>query len=262
MCTALCVAVLAFWDADLQANNQGSSSDSLIPSITQIDVNDDGELVVSGEVSFQVQGKTRTAKFDDVVINLELAEDQTGATTCPILDITLDPISFSLRGLLVETSQICLNVTPEEEEEIGEVLCEIGELLEEGTPLDPEDLSDAQLEDLQDELDDLLNAALQSIGDAKITDIDQLKGRNRNKLTLELEPLDTTLEGQTVTLDDCEGGPVTVEITVRQGHRLGNQLNKILRRGGDIEVGSTLEEVVDALLENGGHKGRGGHGKN
>jgi hypothetical protein len=51
-------------------------------------------------------------------------------------------------------------------------------------------------------------------------------------------------------LDDCDNGPVTVDITARRGGLLGNLLCGLLHGGGGITLGTTLGELIDALLGN------------
>ena len=68
-------------------------------------------------------------------------------------------------------------------------------------------------------------------------------------LHLELGPLDLTLLGLEVILDDCDGGPVVVDITGQRGrgNLLGNLLCGLLGSGrlglGDI-LGDILEDIL------------------
>jgi hypothetical protein len=73
------------------------------------------------------------------------------------------------------------------------------------------------LEDLQGGLTDLINEALEKSWDAAIADIIHQNGRKCAILNLELGPVDLTLLGLNVHLDDCDDGPVTVDITARRG---------------------------------------------
>ena len=79
---------------------------NVIPTITDIGVVN-GQLVASGTATAILHGKTTTVPFA-APVNLALADDQTGAGACPILDLMLGPINLDLLGLVVETSPICL----------------------------------------------------------------------------------------------------------------------------------------------------------
>lgn len=228
---------------------QKPSGIEIIPTITGISLNDAGDLVASGTATVQKKnGITKTVEFSDVPVSLALADDQTGAGTCPILDLMLGPIDLNVLGLIVETSEICLKITAVEGGGLlGDLLCDISGLLLPGLPLDTGALTGNQLEDLLDGLTDLINEALENLLDAAITDIIHQHGRECAILNLELGPVDLTLLGLNVHLDDCDDGPVTVDITARRGQLLGNLLCGLLR-GSTLDVGSTLQDILDALL--------------
>jgi hypothetical protein len=237
-------------EAQAQGRGKGQKVEelSVVPTITEISLDDDGQLVASGGASLKNKGKGKEASFSNVSINISLAEDQTGATDCPFLDIELESISMNLQGLIVETGPVCLNITGYDEgEELGELLCELADLLDPELPLDPTvDLTEEELAALLPALEDLLNEALASLSDAVITEVGDKRGRTGGTLSLELEAAETSLLGLEVSLDDCEDGPVTVEITARRGQLLGNALSGLLKKGG-IEEGDTLGDLVEAL---------------
>jgi hypothetical protein len=68
-------------------------------------------------------------------------------------------------------------------------------------------------------------------------------------LHLELGPLDLTLLGLNVHLDNCHNGPVTVDITAvtGQGNLLGNLLCGLLGHNG-LNLGATLQQLIQQLL--------------
>ena len=68
-------------------------------------------------------------------------------------------------------------------------------------------------------------------------------------LNLELGPIDLTLLGLNVHLDNCANGPITVDITAvtGQGNLLGNLLCELLD-GGLINLGSTLQGILNQLI--------------
>lgn len=61
--------------------------------------------------------------------------------------------------------------------------------------------------------------------------------------------MDLTLLGLQVVLDDCDGGPVVVDITAEtgSGNLLGNLLCGLLD-GGGINLGDTLGDILNGLL--------------
>jgi hypothetical protein len=236
---------------DAPAKQAGPSSLQVIPTITDIAFNSAGDLVASGQALVENRGRTTTVPFDNVPVSLALADDQTGAGTCPILDLTLGPINLNVLGLIVETSQICLKLTALEDGGLlGELLCAVGDLLSPGIPLNAAlALPATQLDSLLTELENLLNAALDRLVDAVVTNITELRGRDCAILNLELGPVNLTLLGLNVRLDDCEGGPVTVDITARRGQLLGNLLCGLLHGGGGLlGLDSTLQNILDGLL--------------
>jgi hypothetical protein len=68
-------------------------------------------------------------------------------------------------------------------------------------------------------------------------------------LHLELGPIDLTLLGLQVILDDCGGGPVVVDLTAQtgKGKLLGNLLCELLG-GGSINLGGSLGSILDQIL--------------
>lgn len=144
--------------------------------------------------------------------------------TCPVLHLALGPINLSLLGLNVDTSPICLDITAIEGGGLlGDLLCSISTQLLAGTPIDVilGGLSTDQLGLLDRGLTQLLNQAVF----IPLTSSDAVSAATCNVLNLSLGPLDLTLLGLNVHLDDCSGGPVTLDITAtRGGGLLGNLL--------------------------------------
>jgi hypothetical protein len=68
-------------------------------------------------------------------------------------------------------------------------------------------------------------------------------------LHLELGPLNLNLLGLQVVLDDCDDGPVVVDITGQtgKGRLLGNLLCELLG-GGLISIDSTLQGILNQIL--------------
>jgi len=235
---------------DIQAKPALNTID-LIPTVTSVTLQD-GQLVASGNVTAFIKGKTFTRTFSGVPINISLAPNQ-AVTTCPILDLQLGPITVDLLGLVVETSPICLEITAHQGAGLlGNLLCGVARLLQAGVPLDAilADLSAIDLQNLLDGLRDLLNGALGNLSQAILTAISLVGAQHTCAiLHLELGPLDLTLLGLEVVLDDCANGPVVVDITGQtgRGKLLGNLLCELLG-GGLISIGSTLQGILNQIL--------------
>ena len=254
---ALVMTGLGEVHAQGQGQGQGrgllGSSFTITPTITEIGLNEEGDLVASGNVTAEIRGRSTTSSFTDVPVNLSPAEDQSEAGECPVLDLELGPIDLNLLGLIVETSPICLQITAYEDGGLlGDLLCSVSGLLADELPLGDvlAGLTEDDLNNLLMGLEDLLNEALGSLSGAEVTNITDVRGEGTtcSILNLELGPVDLTLLGLNVHLDDCDDGPVTVDITAQRGQLLGNLLCGLLHRGGGIDLGSTLQDIVDGLL--------------
>ena len=224
---------------------------NVVPTITSVTLNNAGQLVAAGDVTAVVRGQTVTAPFSNIPVTLELAADQSAAGECPILDLTLAPITLNLLGLVVETSPICLTITAYDGGGLlGDLLCAVAGLLGDGISLGDilgASLPPVQVDGLLAGIEDLLNEALGALEGALITNITHLTGRTCAILNLELGPVDLTLLGLNVHLDDCDEGPVTVDITAQRGQLLGNLLCGLLG-GGGLTLGDTLAALVGGLL--------------
>jgi hypothetical protein len=169
----------------------------------------DGKLIATG-----VAG-SRTFETD---ITLSATPSLTPGA-CPILNLQLGAIHLTLLGLNVDTSPICLDVTAHAGQGLlGDLLCAIANLLSSGTPLATilGTLSPAQLTTLDAGLTSVLNQAVF----IPLTSSPALIGASCNILNLALGPLDLNLLGLQVELDDCSGGPVTVDVTATPGSGL------------------------------------------
>ncbi len=131
---------------------------------------------------------------------------------------------------------------------LGELLCGVAGLIGGGLDLTLAELEvTGQLNALLGGIAQLLNGVLGNLADAVIADIQHLSGRTCAILNLELAPVDLTLLGLNVHLDDCENGPVTVDITAVKGQLLGNLLCGLLG-GGGLSLGDTLGLLIGGLL--------------
>ncbi|MFL5244763.1 MAG: hypothetical protein ACJ8FY_21895 [Gemmataceae bacterium] len=165
-------------------------------------------------------------------IPLTLTASQTGST--PILDLDLAPIHLDLLGLKVDTSAICLDITAQSGPGnlLGNLLTDVANLLNQGIPLNQvlAGLSSTQLNTLNTGLTSLLNGALSTLtstSTAASSGGTSVSSTSTTRiLHLSVGPLDLNLLGLDVTLDNCNNGPVTVDITAQSGP--GNLLGNLL----------------------------------
>ncbi len=252
---ALMIAVIASPALAAKPANKpgkGPNGPTLLPlRITDVVVNEAGD------------GLTAVGQIGDQVVNLPLAlglsDNQDGAhADCPILDLALGPINLDLLGLNVVTSEICLRITaePGDGNLLGNLLCGVAGLLDDGVSLGDilDTLDAAELAALTDGLTELLNGALKEItaptsfAGVGSTTPEAAAAGMCDILSLELGPIDLNLLGLDVELDDCDGGPVTVDIFAEagRGNLLGNLLCDI---AGLLDGGLDLDEL-DNVLDN------------
>ena len=182
---------------------------------------------------------------------------------CPILNLELGPIDLDVLGLVVETSEICLRVTaePGPGNLLGNLLCSVAGLLDSSGPLDPALPIGTVLNGTQPGLDagavtnvlnglgGLLNGALQNIlAPTSVVGVTQAapSALSTDILNLSLGPVDLNLLGLDVELDDCEGGPVTVDISAEAGpgKLLGNLLTGLL---GILDTPANAIAIINSI---------------
>jgi len=192
-------------------------------SITNV-VNQAGNLVANG-----LLGSTPFT----APLSLSTSPNAANAA-CPILDLTLGPIDLNLLGLEVKTSQICLNLTalPGSGNLLGNLLCDVSHLLDSGTPLGTilGGLTSTDLSSLTSGITGLLNGALGQVTTPFSGPTSQVTANgDTNVLNLSLGPVDLNLLGLNVHLDDCNNGPVTVDIIAHSGpgNLLGNLIGAV-----------------------------------
>lgn len=175
------------------------------------------------------------------------------AATCPILDLSLGPINLSLLGLNVDTSPICLVITAQQGGGLlGDLLCGIANLLNQGTPLADilAGLTQTQLDTLNFGLTQLLNQAVF----IPLTSSNAVTGATCSVLSLSLGPLDLTLLGLRVQLNNCSNGPVTLDVTATQGGGLLGDLlcglTNLLNNNGPNQTAPVMNLLrqISALL--------------
>lgn len=188
-------------------------------------------------------------------ITLTPGETPAGAS-CPILNLSLGPINLDLLGLNVDTSPICLDITavPGSGALLGNLLCGIANLLNGGLSQSAvlAGLSAQDLATLDSGLTQLLNQAVF----VPLSNSEALQAATCSVLSLALGPVDLNLLGLRVELDDCSGGPVTLDITADPaGGLLGgllcslaNLLNGSGGLTGILAVLRNISALIGALV--------------
>jgi hypothetical protein len=228
---------------------RGGTSINVIPTITSVSLVN-GVLVATGNATATIHGETTTVPFS-APVNITLAQIQPPGAICPVLDLSLGPINLDLLGLVVQTSRICLTITAQQGGGLlGDLLCGLGQALAGGATLNDALAASPDLNALLGGITSLLNGALGQLNNATLISITQVGTHHTCAiLHLELGPLDLTLLGLEVVLDNCANGPVTVDITgvTGQGNLLGNLLCQLLG-GGLINLGTTLQQLLNQII--------------
>jgi hypothetical protein len=227
------------------------TSISIIPTITSVALVN-GVLTATGTATAVIHGQTTTVPFS-APIEVTASPNPDPTDPCAILDLRLGPIHLNLLGLDVQTSPICLVLTGFANGGLlGQLLCGLANALNNGIPLVDflGSLTTDQLNTLLGGLTDILNGTLSNLYDATLISIQQV-GRHHTCaiLHLELGPLNLTLLGLNIVLDNCANGPITVDITgiTGPGNLLGNLLCELL--GGNlINLGATLQGILNQII--------------
>lgn len=199
---------------------KAASSDLATIRITSV-VLENGQLIARGLIGNQALTAPLTAS----------TSPNPADATCPILNLEIGALHLDLLGLVVDTSDICIRITAHEGEGLlGDLLCGISGAL--GRP-GPGGilgnilggLSQANLNEVLGGLTRVLDRVFGQLGSpANLLGVTQVG--STNILNLEVGPIDLNLLGLQVEADDCDGGPITVDITAEQGpgKLLGNLL--------------------------------------
>jgi hypothetical protein len=190
-----------------------------------------------------VTGTLAGLPFTTTITNFALQGDNptTPQVECSVLDLELAPIHLALLGLHVDTGAICLAITATPGGGLlGDLLCSLAG----GIPaaILPTVL---QVNALQSGLVAVLNEALgrnlqpaQADGDSVCTGACEI-------LSLSLGPLNVSLLGVNVSLDDCEGGPVQVCISASRGEGILGDL--LCGLAGPLVSRLTLADIVQLI---------------
>jgi len=220
-----------------------ASAASLLPiNITNVVVNTaNGAITAVGTIGNQVF---------TAVGQISLAPAASGTTS--ILSLHLDEIHLDLLGLKVDTSKICLDITAQSGPGnlLGNLLTDVAGLLNSPTPPSIGSilggLTTTQVNTLAGGLTDALNGAFGALGSPSAA-----TGANSttNILHLSLGPVDLNLLGLDVHLDNCNNGPVTVDISAEAGpgKLLGNLLTSVSHLLDSPAAGNALTNALNRV---------------
>jgi hypothetical protein len=148
---------------------------------------------------------------------------------CAVLNLSLAPIDISLLGLHIDTSPICLDITATHGQGIlGDLLCSLAGA---GGVLDVVN-SILNSADFLSSLSTVLNQALGQAGTAHGHAAGMVCTGDCQVLDVVLGPLNLSLLGVHVKLDDCSNGPVEVCVSATASEGLLGQLLCGLAGGG------------------------------
>jgi hypothetical protein len=172
---------------------------------------------------------------------------------CLILNLMIGPIHLDLLGLVVDTSPICLSITAMSGNGnlLGNLLCDIANLLNQGVPLNQ------VLSGLTTQQQVLLTRGLGSMFNTTALDLTAFSSVSNmtmcNILDLSMGPVELTLLGLNVHLDNCDNGPITLTITAQSGpgNLLGNlicDLAHLLDHHAGQQVIMTVENLIAGVI--------------
>jgi len=193
----------------------------------------DGVVKGAGTVTGTIGGLPFTTQITDFTLDTLANDPATPAAECAILHLELAPIDLDLLGLHVDTSAICLDVTATEGGGVlGNLLCGLAD----GTITLP--LGQVPLGDLTTGLTGLLNGALAQAppgqGGGGGGGAQDICDGECEILDLTLGPIDLSLLGLNVSLDNCANGPVQVCVSASRGEGLlGNLLCGLTNPNGN-----------------------------
>jgi hypothetical protein len=209
----------------------------------------DNVLKAAGKVSGTLAGRPFTTDITNFA--LQLAPDDAAPTDCSVLNLQLAPIHLTLLGLHADTSAICLDITATPSPDgglLGDLLCSLagggGILGGLAAPVLP---TADDVTDLSGGLLDVLNGALGDLlpgGDGN----DSVCTGDCHVLELALGPVDLSLLGLNVSLDDCDNGPVQVCVSATAAEGLlGGLLCGLTGNGGILGNLGVLQQLLDTL---------------
>ena len=195
-------------------------------TITGVTLSSTGQLTANGTIGSHAFSTPVTITTS----NAAGTGTSAATTSTPILNLHLAPIDLNVLGLEVKTSEICLNVSAQSGPGnlLGNLLGGIANSLNSGTSLGSilSGLTSAQQNTLTGGLTGLLNGGLAAVNTQATASPSPLAN---DILHLSLGPVNLNLLGLNVNLDNCAGGPVTVDVIANTGpgDLLGNLVSDV-----------------------------------
>jgi len=196
-----------------------------------------------------VANATLLGQAFQIPLTLSVPAGQLAGSTTQILNLHLGEIHLNVLGLKVDTSEICLNISAKSGPGnlLGNLLTDVTHALDNGLPLGGilGGLSSTQLNRLTTGLTGLLNEGLGKLTSPAnaASGASVITADPTNILHLEVGPLKLNLLGLKVNLDNCDNGPVTVNISAQPGP--GNLLGNLL--GGLLDSNANTHALVHQL---------------
>jgi len=157
--------------------------------------------------------------------------------TTSILHLQLNEIHLDLLGLKVDTSKICLDITAQSGPGnlLGNLLTDVTSLL--NNPTGGSGIIGG--------LNDVLNGLFAQLGSPA-----NVSGATTDILNLSLGPIDLNILGLDVSLDNCNNGPVTVDISAQAGpgKLLGNLLTSVSHLLDGPANGGALTNALNRVV--------------
>jgi len=225
-----------------QAQNAGGNVVINHIDLTNPQVVDGVLTATGGTVSGTIAGLPFTTDITHFALDLLPDVPPAPGGVCTVLDLDLGPINLNVLGAYVNTSAICLDITALEDEGLlGDLLCSLADGLNTGL-LNLDDLTSGLTQVVSGALNGALTHATPPAADA--TDVCQ---GECEVLHLALGPVDLTLLGLNVHLDDCNDGPVQVCVSANAGEGLLGDLLCGLADGSVIPGLGSLTDLINAL---------------
>jgi hypothetical protein len=239
-CSVLLLLAMTIQTPDARAQGSGGFDISSV-NLTNFQIVGN-ELQAAGTVTGTLAGLPFTTQIENFVLQLVPDDPSTPAVECSVLNLELAPINLSLLGLHVDTSAICLDVTATPGGGLlGDLLCALAG----GIPVGILPTA-SQIADLQGGLVDLLEGSLDVSTPAQTNPQNSVCTGDCDILALALGPLDLSLLGLNVSLDDCADGPVQVCVSATQSEGLL----------GSLLCGLSNADIINLTLADIGRLGR------
>jgi len=188
----------------------------------------------SGTVSGTLAGFPFTTGINN--FSVQLVPDADPAGGCSVLNLSLNPINLALLGLHVDTSPICLSLTAFQGQGLlGDLLCGLA------------GGDTSLLGGLSEVLSPVLTGALQQATPVPPPTDGSVCTGDCDVLPLVLGPIDLTLLGLNVHLDDCSDGPVQICVSATATEGLLGGLLCGLAGGPGVSSLGVLEDLVGTV---------------